>query len=75
MNLALDQARACSRSMCQQLVRPGLGDDLSLVCALSDLLDHLKQSIGDGHAREALLLGVFRELNGHQVVRPRTDRG
>merc|ERR1719188_2636858 len=35
-----------------------LGDNLSPFAALGDLLDHLNQSVGDGHTGEALLSTV-----------------
>mmetsp|Transcript_72164 Transcript_72164/g.156669 ORF Transcript_72164/g.156669 Transcript_72164/m.156669 type:complete len:207 (-) Transcript_72164:441-1061(-) len=56
--LLVGQPHACSCRVGQQLGSTCLGNDLGLVRALSNLLNHLDQGIGDCHAREALLTTV-----------------
>jgi len=70
--LLVDEAHADARAVHQQLVRAGLGGDARLVGALSDLLDHLDQGIGYGHAREALGATVRA---GHGVTAEARDEG
>merc|ERR1719323_1440355 len=53
--LLVDQTCACTRCAHEQLIGTCLGDNLCLVSAFCNLLNHLDQRIGDGHAREALL--------------------
>jgi len=68
--LLVHQACDCSRRARQQLVGLGLGDNLCLVATLCDLLDHLNQSICDGHAWETLLSTM---RTGHRVAAETRD--
>mmetsp|Transcript_50585 Transcript_50585/g.69295 ORF Transcript_50585/g.69295 Transcript_50585/m.69295 type:complete len:377 (+) Transcript_50585:711-1841(+) len=70
--LLVRAADAITGGVGQQLGHTGLGDDARLVGALRDLLNHLDQGVGDGHAREALSAAV---RPGHGVATEARDEG